>query len=126
MPPLTEREFTRQVRDLAQLFGWARYHTWLSKHSSAGFPDEVLVRAPRIVFAELKADAGKVSAAQAEWLDQLAGCPAVEVCLWRPDMIDSIALYLQHQQRPAIGPGWWLTPEQRAIRAVDAGLWSEP
>jgi hypothetical protein len=40
--------------------GWRRYHTWLAKHSPAGFPDEVLVRPPRLVFAELKAEAGRL------------------------------------------------------------------
>ena len=121
----SERDLTTQIRELAQLFHWRRYHTWLSTHSPAGFPDEVLLRPPRLILAELKSDTGSVSPAQREWLDELALIPHIEVCLWRPDMIDTIALYLQPHERPELGPGRWQTPEQRAMRAVDEGVWSE-
>jgi hypothetical protein len=43
----------------------------------------VLVR-DRVVFAELKAARGVVSAAQSEWAQALTGA-GVEVYLWRPD-----------------------------------------
>ena len=110
--PVNERDFTTQIRDLARLLGWARYHTWLSQHSPAGFPDEILVRPPRIVFAELKTDTGKPTPMQTEWLDQLAACH-LEVFLWRPHMIDEIAAYLTPHKRPRPpfapwpGPGVW-------------------
>ena len=97
--PITEREFTTQVRDLARLFGWLRYHTWLSQHSSAGFPDEVLVRPPRVIFAELKSESGHLSGDQEEWLDALARC-GQEVYLWRPPMLDSITELLRVGERP--------------------------
>lgn len=105
--PLTERDFTTQIRELATLLHWRRYHTWLAKHSPAGFPDEVLVRPPRLIFAELKTDVGKVSPAQAEWLDDLAKLPNVEVYVWRPAMFDEILICLQAATIATAQPGVW-------------------
>lgn len=98
---ITEKQFEQQVHDLANLYGWLYYHTWRSIHSPAGFPDCVMARNSRIVFAELKGERGKVSLAQQGWLDALNNCnkmklrfgdvPALEVYLWRPSDIDEIA-----------------------------------
>ena len=92
---MNERELATCVRDLAKLFGWRRYHTWLSKGSAAGFPDEVLVRPPRLVVAELKSAVGKLTPAQEEWLELLRGVPGVEVHVWRPDDVERIAEVLR-------------------------------
>ena len=81
---ITEKQFEAQVKHLAKLFGWLYYHTWRSFHSPAGFPDCVMVRPPRVIFAELKTEKGQVSPHQQEWLDLLGQCPGVEVYLWRP------------------------------------------
>lgn len=104
---ISERDFTDQIRDTARLLGYRRYHTWLARHSTAGFPDEVLVRPPRTLFAELKAENGKLSVAQEAWLDALAAC-GHEVFLWRPSMFDAIVAYLRSPERPVgPGPGAW-------------------
>jgi hypothetical protein len=50
----------------------------------AGRPDLVLVRPPRIIFAELKSETGELKPRQAEWLDVLRLLPATETYLWRP------------------------------------------
>lgn len=92
---LSERDLAGYVRDLAQVLGWRRYHTWLAKHSPAGFPDEVLVRPPRLVFAELKSASGKLRPDQEAWLDALSEVPGVEVYLWRPEDMDEIARVLR-------------------------------
>lgn len=81
---------------------WRRYHTRNAKGSDPGFPDLVLVRPPRLIFAELKTDSprAKVTADQRAWLDDLAGVgidpgwedqarrrlsgPMVETYVWRP------------------------------------------
>ena len=98
--PITEREFTSVIRDGARTLGWLRYHTWLAKHSSPGFPDEVLIRPPRLIFAELKSESGKLTSSQVEWLDSLAAC-GQEVYVWRPDQIDAIFhLILRPGERP--------------------------
>jgi hypothetical protein len=92
---VSERDLTSFVADLARLFGWHRYHTWLAKHSPAGFPDEVLVRPPRLIFAELKSEAGTVKPDQTERLDALRAVPGVEVFVWRPADMDEIARMLR-------------------------------
>lgn len=94
-PPISEGALTTYVRDLAKLYHWRRYHTWLSKHSPAGFPDEVLVRPQRLVFAELKSEKGKLSSEQQAWLEELRQVPGVEVYLWRPADMDEIARVLR-------------------------------
>lgn len=86
---VTEKEFQSQIKDLARLFGWKYYHTWRSIHSPAGFPDCVLAKPPRLIFAELKSEKGKTSQEQDEWLNILAEC-GQEVYLWKPRDVDRI------------------------------------
>lgn len=92
---ITEREFQREVLQLAALFGWRPYHTHDSRQSHRGFPDLTMVRGDRLVFAELKSMAGKVRPEQQEWLDELAVVPGVEAYLWRPSDLDAIAEVLR-------------------------------
>jgi hypothetical protein len=82
----TEAGFQAWIVQYAQWHGWRVYHSWLSVHSTPGFPDLVLCRGERLIFAEIKSLAGKVTAHQREWLDALAQGPGVLVCVWRPDM----------------------------------------
>jgi hypothetical protein len=72
-----------RVRQVAQLRQWLGYHTHRSDRSDAGFPDLVLVRDERVIYAELKTERGRVTPEQRRWLDTLAGA-GVEVYLWRP------------------------------------------
>ena len=87
---MTEKELQLQLQALASHCGWAYYHTWNSIHSTPGFPDLVLIKPPRLIFAELKTELGRVTAAQQKWLDILATIPGVEVYLWRPSEFDEI------------------------------------
>jgi len=82
-PRLSERQFSAQVLRYAALRGWHCYFTQRSEKSPAGFPDLVLVRRPRVIFAELKSDRGRCTPEQRAWLAELAEC-SVEVKLWRP------------------------------------------
>lgn len=91
----TEKEFQAQVIKAAALLRWTVYHTWLSKHSTAGFPDLVLVRAPRVIVAELKAELGKLTPAQEHWRAEFAGCPGVEYFVWRPSDWDALSEVLR-------------------------------
>ena len=79
----SERDFQRQVLALAKLRGWLAFHTYDSRRSTAGVPDLLLVRPPRVVFAELKTERGMVSPAQRAWLDALGRCSVESYC-WRP------------------------------------------
>lgn len=113
LPPssYTEREWDRQVRELAMLYGWDYvYHTTRSKMSPWGWPDLVLVRRrdSRIVFAELKTSSGVATPDQIGVLELLldvagggytasrngstpdGGHARIDVELWRPGDIDRV------------------------------------
>lgn len=79
---------TEEQPGLARTFGWLVYHTRRSTGSDPGFPDEVFVREQRLLLAELKTQAGRLSAAQKEWRDKILRvaevCPFIEYHLWRP------------------------------------------
>lgn len=88
LPPLapgaTEAEFQRRVMDEARRRNWLAYHTRDSRRSEPGFPDTVMVRAGRVVFAELKSAVGQPTDEQAKWLAALRAVEGIEVYLWRP------------------------------------------
>jgi hypothetical protein len=81
---LSEKDWSEQIRQYARLRGWRYYHTYRSTRSPEGYPDITLVRPPRVVFAELKRERGRVTHAQNDWLAALRHCPGVETYLWRP------------------------------------------
>lgn len=112
---LSERDFQRQVTDLADILGWKWAHfrpaqtsrgwrTPVSGSLGEGWVDLTLIRRRdrRLIFAELKSDKGALSVHQAEILDLLrefeaprsAGAtwpPRIQVVVWRPSDIDAIA-----------------------------------
>ena len=94
-PALKEKEWLAQVQDLARICGWEIYHTWLSIRSAGGWPDLALVRPPRLIFAELKTDKGKIRPSQEHWLALLGQCPGVEVYVWRPSDLEHVRDVLQ-------------------------------
>jgi hypothetical protein len=87
---MSERELEAEVIKLCKDWGWLRYHTHRSQFSPAGFPDECLVRPPRLIFAELKRQDGKLEALQERWLEALGEVPGVEVYTWRPSDLETI------------------------------------
>ena len=80
-----EEALLQQVTAYARLRNWRLYHTRNSQRSAAGFPDLVMVRGDRLVFAELKTMRGVVSLHQAGWLGALLDVRTVESYLWRPN-----------------------------------------
>lgn len=92
--PISEKDFEKQVIDLAHLFRWKVAHfrparvivrgheTWRTPVSAdgTGFPDLVLARRGVVLFRELKTDKGKTSDDQTHWLQ------AVNGAIWRPSM----------------------------------------
>jgi hypothetical protein len=95
LPKLSEREFQRQVIELATRCGWAVYHTHDSRRSQRGFPDLVLAR-PRqgdrpgaLLFVELKTETGRLSLDQIFWLATL-NAAGVTAKVWRPADWDQI------------------------------------
>ena len=91
--PLTERQWQTIVLRAARQFGWRTYHTLNSWGSAKGFPDLVLVRGARLIFAELKSDKGKASPEQIDWIDDLSATGA-EAYIWRPADYDGVLALL--------------------------------
>lgn len=89
---LSEKAWQRQVVEMAHHLGWRTYHTFDSRRSSAGFPDLVLVR-ERVIYAELKAEGGRLTISQREWLTALETAGA-EAYVWFPSMFDQIVQVL--------------------------------
>lgn len=77
-----EKEFTRMVMTAAEQLGWVCYHTRYSIGSKPGFPDLVLVRPPRVIFAELKMNKRRLTESQRYWIELLQQCEC-EAYVWR-------------------------------------------
>ena len=84
-PRESEKGFQGWVTDLADATGWEWWHTWLSIHSPAGWPDLNLCRPPRLILAEVKGTGGKLSPAQKRTIALLKQVPGIEVYVWWPD-----------------------------------------
>jgi len=90
---ITEREFQRQIVELARLLGWRIHHGrpamtrrghWVTPiQGDPGFPDLVLARSDRCIFAELKRDGTNPTPDQLLWLASLQES-GNEVYVWRP------------------------------------------
>ena len=97
-----------QVMAYAHMRGW---HCWHDRATNArnrcidcgsyrrrprnapGLPDVILVRRPRVVVAELKAEGEKLTTAQQRWLDEFAAC-GVECYVWRPSDFETLKAIL--------------------------------
>lgn len=95
VPPLTEKEWQKQVVELAGALGYRCYHTYFSIRSERGWPDLALFRPGRFLLAELKTDKGKLTAAQEGMIADLQAA-GVEVHVWRPRDWDTMARVLQY------------------------------
>mgnify|MGYP006267172765 FL=1 len=100
MRPITESEFQAQVIQLAKLRGWLVHHTRPARikvrgvetyrtpiAGHAGFPDLVLARRGRVIYAELKAQAGQLREDQIRWRDAMSTPDRTEYAgwfVWRP------------------------------------------
>lgn len=98
----SERDWQNFVIARALNHGWTYYHAPDNKPCNGrrqkivpGFPDLVLVKGSKLVFAELKAETGRVSAEQKVWLAKLAatGC---EAHIWRPSQWKEVNEYLEN------------------------------
>ena len=108
-----EAAFQHWLKEAAAENGWLYQHNSDSRRSDASFPDTVMVRNGRLIFAELKTEKkwSKVTKGQQRWLDALSQvqdeierilwtlttmgrCP-LEVYVWRPRDVDRILEILQ-------------------------------
>lgn len=79
---ITELGWQATVLEIAALHGWRAHHApragvrkngtvRRTPHTAPGVPDLILVRGPRLIFAELKRETGRTSGAQDGWLAAL-------------------------------------------------------
>lgn len=80
MRQANEAELAGLLEDALRLYGLRYYHTRDSRRSVAGFPDYTIVLGPVVMFLELKAAGGRVTAEQLDWLEALRGS-------WRPALV---------------------------------------
>ena len=104
---VSEASFQAQVIELAEWLGWRVMHVRTTvgrggMHTTAtsvvGYPDLTMWHEGqrRVLFAELKSDTGRATAAQLEVLDSLRAA-GLEVHLWRPRDWDEITTVLGRQ-----------------------------
>ncbi len=93
LPKIAEKDWQEQVEQLAELFGWRKYHTWRSIKSDPGFPDLVLLRPPRLIFAELKIEGKEPTPAQYDWLHGIAAS-GKEAYVWYPADLEMVTRIL--------------------------------
>lgn len=101
---MSEAELQKIVIDMAHLFGWYVAHFraaqtakgWRTAVSAdgKGFPDLVLAKNGRAIFAELKTDTGRLSIAQKMWLAVLPNA-----VVWRPRDLDTVERVLRDEQK---------------------------
>ena len=91
-PQISEAAFQQRVLEYARLMHWRLAHFrpartergWRTPMAGdPGFPDLVLLRRDRLVFAELKTDSGRLRPEQLQWLESLRRT-CNEVYVWRP------------------------------------------
>ena len=70
LPPQSEADFKKQVIDTAQALGWLVHSDPDSRQvkGNPGFPDLVLAKNGKVIFAELKRDKGRLSPHQRGWI----------------------------------------------------------
>lgn len=83
---MSEKALQAQVIAYAQMHRWLVYHTHDSRRSQAGFPDLVMVRGTRLIFAELKTEKGRLTPEQTAWIMAFVCLDnqRVESYVWRP------------------------------------------
>jgi len=101
---MKESELANSVIELAEAYSWrvAYFPTWAAVNKRRkGFPDMVLVRDGRLIFAELKREKQKPSEKQQAWLDDLGLVAegtyllSVLIRVWRPSDLLSGEIELQ-------------------------------
>jgi hypothetical protein len=119
---MTEREWQRQVIDVARSLGWKSFHVGDSRRQLAsgrmigdkqiaGYPDLTLVHGSRgFILAELKTVRGKLTDKQVDTLDAMAAATVrcaggVKVHVWRPDDLDTLVMPALQGKGPTCA-GW--------------------
>lgn len=98
---MSEDTWQTHVIGLAHTFHWRVAHfraamtksgRWVTpvQADGKGFPDLILVRGNDLLAVELKAEKGRVSPEQQDWLTALDRVHRVEAMVWRPSDRDVV------------------------------------
>jgi hypothetical protein len=79
---MPERELQQLVADTCQVLGLLHFHVQHSRGMTAGFPDSLII-GTRVIFRELKSQAGKLTPEQRAVGDTLRAAGA-DWKVWRP------------------------------------------
>ncbi len=82
MPPLTERQIRRLVKDYLELHGWCVIYHLQGLGSFRGLSDMQALKNGQCVFIELKTETGKLSDVQMEFL-RAVECAGIEYIVAR-------------------------------------------
>lgn len=108
-PKQSERSFQGQVVAYARMTGWVAWEDKATNmpracrrcrapiqwpRNAAGHPDLLLIRVPRVVWAELKSERGRLSDDQRAWIAALRAS-GQEVYIWRPSDFEAIERILR-------------------------------
>jgi hypothetical protein len=111
---ITEADFQQTVIDLAKFLGYrvahfrgvriqrkdgSVYYQTPVQADGAGWPDLVLARPGRLIFAEIKGETGKLSQEQMAWLNILDAAGGECYC-WRPSEFEDIETILTRRIAP--------------------------
>jgi hypothetical protein len=109
---LTEDQLLKATLDVAKLYGWHSFHVrpartekgWRSpvQGDGKGFPDLVLAKRDRLIFAELKGVTGTLTREQWQWRDVLE--PHAPFYVWRPSAWESGDIASILKSRAAVRP----------------------
>ncbi len=82
---MTEADLQREVEKAAKQLGWRVWHPRIAVYSQGGWPDLCLAHPGqgRVLFRELKTEAGRVTPSQQDWLAALTAC-GQDAAVWRP------------------------------------------
>lgn len=92
---LTEKQWQSCIMSALRAHGFLAYHTYDSRRSQPGFPDIIALRGWRILAIELKAEKGRLTPAQREWLAAFEATDHAEAYCWRPSDWDTIERVLR-------------------------------
>lgn len=94
MQKISEAEFQQMVTDYCDWLGLRWHHETDSRRSKGGFPDLVIVGPGGIWFLELKAEKGRVSSEQKNWIADLHRA-GVHASVARPSQWESVQQHLR-------------------------------
>jgi len=98
---ISEADFQEALVEYAEMWGWLVWHDNDSRRNDAGFPDLVMVKGGKIIFAELKRQKRyTIKPKQLEWIEALglAAGPNVMATFWFPSDRDYAEAILRGEE----------------------------